>query len=232
MTQPHSNPPPASVEEVEIQGHIIDSLLLPKVLDEILTHGGIYVLKDIRIGQRQTDPSFARIEVRAPTTECCRKSSTPSTTTAPCRPAPGLHASSPPTWTAPSPKASTARPTIARRSGCGGEWIEVEDQEMDCGILIDPEGAAARCLPMALVRKGDQIVVGRQGLRVLPAEIAAPAQPVRVHGQPGLQREAQGRDRPRDRRRHAAHARGRREDPGRARARRSSTPAASSTSAG
>src|SRR5437763_12547999 len=59
----------AFVEEVEIQGHIIDSLILPKVLDEILTRGGSYVLKDIRIGQRQADPSFARIEVRAPTGE-------------------------------------------------------------------------------------------------------------------------------------------------------------------
>src|SRR6476660_5989307 len=55
------------VEEVQLQGHIIDSLLLPKVLDEILTHGGTYTLKDIRIGQRQADTSYARIEVRAPT---------------------------------------------------------------------------------------------------------------------------------------------------------------------
>src|SRR5712691_3449462 len=54
------------VEEIELQGHIIDSLLLPKVLDEILTRGGTYVLKEIRIGQRQADPSHARIEVRAP----------------------------------------------------------------------------------------------------------------------------------------------------------------------
>src|SRR5262249_50263544 len=54
------------VEEVEIQGHIIDSLLLPKVLDEILTRGGSYVLRDIQVGQRQQDPSYARIEVRAP----------------------------------------------------------------------------------------------------------------------------------------------------------------------
>ena len=68
MTQPLEPVPTAAacVEEVEIQGHIIDSLLLPKVLDEILTHGGTYVIKDIRIGQRQADPSFARIEVRAP----------------------------------------------------------------------------------------------------------------------------------------------------------------------
>src|SRR5207253_4060882 len=56
------------VEEVEIHGHIIDSLILPKVLDEILTHGGSYELKDIRVGQRQADPSHVRIEVRAPTT--------------------------------------------------------------------------------------------------------------------------------------------------------------------
>src|SRR6266576_1712720 len=53
------------VEEVELQGHIIDSLLLPKVLDEILTRGGSYVLKDIKLGKRQIDPSYARIEIKA-----------------------------------------------------------------------------------------------------------------------------------------------------------------------
>src|SRR6516164_3244146 len=69
MSQPQTlaQPTNAFVEEVELQGHIIDSLLLPKVLDEILTHGGSYVLRDIRVGQRQSDASYARIEVRAPT---------------------------------------------------------------------------------------------------------------------------------------------------------------------
>src|SRR4051812_21296085 len=61
------------VEEVELQGHIIDSLLLPKVLDEILTRKGSYVIRDIRIGQSQADPSYARIEVRAPTAEALRE---------------------------------------------------------------------------------------------------------------------------------------------------------------
>jgi lysine-ketoglutarate reductase/saccharopine dehydrogenase-like protein (TIGR00300 family) len=41
---------------------------------------------------------------------------------------------------------------------------------MDCGIQVDAEAAAARCVPMAEVRKGDRIVVGREGLRVFPAE--------------------------------------------------------------
>src|SRR5438067_7280134 len=57
---------PAFVEEVQIEGHIIDSLLLPKVLDEILTRGGSFVIKDMRVGQKQSDPSYARLEVRAP----------------------------------------------------------------------------------------------------------------------------------------------------------------------
>src|SRR5262249_56772845 len=71
MTQPRAaaGPAPGFVEDVRIDGHIIDSLLLPKVLDEILTHGGSYVIKEFRIGQRQADPSFARIEVRAPTAQ-------------------------------------------------------------------------------------------------------------------------------------------------------------------
>src|SRR5205085_11549412 len=55
------------VEEVEMQGHLIDSLILPRVLDEILTLGGSYVLKDMQLGQRQEDPSRARIEVCAAT---------------------------------------------------------------------------------------------------------------------------------------------------------------------
>ncbi len=71
------------VEEVEIHGHIIDSLLLPKVLDEILTRGGSFAIKDVRVGQRQEDPSHARIEVRAQPPKSSAKSSTPSTTTAP-----------------------------------------------------------------------------------------------------------------------------------------------------
>src|SRR5207302_1246685 len=53
------------VEVIELQGHIIDSLLLPKVLDEILTRGGTYTIKQIDLGKRQIDPSQARIEIKA-----------------------------------------------------------------------------------------------------------------------------------------------------------------------
>ncbi|HLJ97020.1 MAG TPA: TIGR00300 family protein [Gemmataceae bacterium] len=164
---------PGVVEEVEIQGHIIDSLILPKVLDEILTHGGSYVLKEIRVGQRQTDLSYARIEVRAPTAAALREildtihdHGAVSTTSQDCRiVAADMNSAFPEGFYS----TTNHRTQIRLR----GEWIDVEDQEMDCGILVDPEGGAARCIPMVEVREGDLIVVGRQGLRVFPGETSA-----------------------------------------------------------
>ncbi len=163
----------AFVEEVEILGHIIDSLLLPKVLDEVLTQGGSYVIKEIRIGQRQNDQSHALIEVRAETSEALQKilngihdhGAVPVTTTDCATVAGDLDGAFPEGF-----YSTTNYRTQVRLSG---EWIDVEDQEMDCGILIDPEGASARCVPMTDVRLGDKIVVGRKGLRVFPAETTA-----------------------------------------------------------
>src|SRR5205814_10303464 len=146
MTQPQS-----FNEEVEIQGHIIDSLLFPKVLDEVLTHGGTYVIKDIRIGQRQADPSFARIEVRDTSNELLHEildaihdhGAVPTTlqdaTTVPAD------------MDGAFPEKFYSTTSFRTQIRLGGDWIEVEDQEMDCGILVDPEGGAARCVPMALV---------------------------------------------------------------------------------
>src|SRR5262249_62319113 len=68
-----TQPAAEHVEEVELQGHIIDSLILPKILDEILTHRGNFVIKDIRVGRSQADTSYARIQVRADTAERLRR---------------------------------------------------------------------------------------------------------------------------------------------------------------
>src|SRR5439155_6275728 len=159
------------VEEVEIHGHIIDSLLLPKVFDEILTHGASYVIKDIKIGQRQADTSYARIEVRAPSAGVLREvlDSIHDHGAAPVVVQDCVTVAADMEGAFPEGFYSTTNYRTQVR--LGGEWIDVEDQEMDCGILIDPEGAG-RCVPMADVRKGDLIVVGRQGLRVFPAEVA------------------------------------------------------------
>src|SRR5947199_10689918 len=56
-------------ETVELRGHIIDSLILPKVLDEILTRGANFKIAQVKIGQKRTDQSFARIEVSSESSE-------------------------------------------------------------------------------------------------------------------------------------------------------------------
>ncbi len=161
---------PAFVEHVEMTGHIVDSLLLPKVLDAILARGGKYNIRDLSLGQKQDDPSVARIEVFAESPQQLE----------------AILAEIHPHGAVPA-NASDCKTVVADIAGAfpdgfycstnfrtqvrlAGEWVEVEDQEMDCGILVDPEGGAARCVPMTSVGIGDKIVVGRAGTRVFPPE--------------------------------------------------------------
>ena len=156
------------VEVVEMSGHIIDSLLLPKALDAIVSRGAEYEVKDVRIGMRPEDPSYVRIEVRADSAALLER------VLAELHPhgAIPVHKEDCRMATADVPGAypdgfycSTNCRTEVR---IGGEWIEVRDQEMDCGIAID--GRTARCLPMTRVKVGDRIAVGHAGIRVFPIE--------------------------------------------------------------
>ena len=199
--------PSENVEEVELQGHIIDSLLLPKVLDEILTRGGTYVIKDI-----QHRPAAGRSELRPPRGPRRHAAQLDEILDAihdhgavPIDAA-RLRPSSRPTWTAPFPNGFYSTTNYRTQVRLGGEWIDVEDQEMDCGIVVDARRSAARCVPMTDVRSGDPHRRRPAGAARLARRDGGPAEPVRVHGQPGLERKAQGRHRPRDRRRHEAHA--------------------------
>jgi hypothetical protein len=54
-------------ETIVLRGHIIDSLTLPKVLDQIVTRGATFNIVEFKIGQKRVDQSVARIEVSAPT---------------------------------------------------------------------------------------------------------------------------------------------------------------------
>ncbi len=159
-----------AMEQVELSGHIVDSLLLTKVLDAILARGGKYHIAELKLGQRQDDPSLAHIEITAKNASHLEEILAEIHT----------HGAIP-------THASDCQVIEADQDGCFpegfycstnfrtqirslGEWIEVEDQEMDCGIVLDAEGRSARCVPMTEVQKGDRIVVGRRGTRVFPPE--------------------------------------------------------------
>src|SRR5438045_1615690 len=52
-------------EVVEIRGHIIDSMTLPAIMDEIMDRGGEFDVQTLEVGRHKDDPSYARIEIRA-----------------------------------------------------------------------------------------------------------------------------------------------------------------------
>lgn len=159
---------PVICEEVELKGHILDSLLLPKVLDSILSRGGSYVLKDIQVGQRGADPSHARVEVRAPNRELLQE----ILGVIHAHGAVPVHAGDCTTIAADVagafPEGFYCSTNFKTQVRLGGSWIDVAQQEMDCGIVVDPEAKTANCVPMTRVRVGDRCVVGRGGVRVFP----------------------------------------------------------------
>ena len=157
-----------ATELVQVEGHIIDSLILAKILDLIVASGADYRLVDFEVGKSNADLSLARIEVSATDDE---------TLTALLEElhAHGANAVSDANATLveadmdgvlPAGFYSTTNlPTSVR---IAGKWIDVVNPEMDCGIVV--EGDTARTVPMHRVRAGDQVVVGNEGARVIALE--------------------------------------------------------------
>jgi lysine-ketoglutarate reductase/saccharopine dehydrogenase-like protein (TIGR00300 family) len=164
-----------ATETVEVEGHIVDSLILAKVLDTIIDAGADYRMLDVRIGRTNNDTSRARLEITteddgtldqliaelqihganrvdqgdATLVEADRDGVLPE----------GFYS-------------TTNLPTDVR---VGGRWLTVVNPEMDCGIVV--EGDTARTVPMHRVRTGDQVVVGFDGVRVHPLEQPRGANP-------------------------------------------------------
>lgn len=173
MTDTTQEEPPQEgllAKVVEIRGHIIDSLILPRILDEVMDLGGEFTIEAIEVGRHKHEPSYARLEVRAPTREALtgilerieRLGATPlEEVDASAEPAPG-EAVFPPDF-----YSTTSLDAEVRLDG---RWIPVQYPEMDCGVLVGQDRKSARCIPINEVRKGDLIVVGHQGIKVLPVE--------------------------------------------------------------
>jgi lysine-ketoglutarate reductase/saccharopine dehydrogenase-like protein (TIGR00300 family) len=157
-------------ETIELRGHIIDSLILPKVLDQILTRGATFNIAEIRIGQKRADQSFARIEVGAETSEALnelmlrlRQHGAEVVEKVDAR-----LASAPAEGVFPEDfYVTTNQQTFVR---INGREIEVQPAMMDSAIAVDTAKGVARAVKFYEVKKGDQIVVGHQGIRVSPVQ--------------------------------------------------------------
>ena len=157
-------------EIVQVSGHIIDSLILPKILDEIMDLEGTFEILELAIGKRKTDPSTARLRVSASSHQqldmilrrLARLGASPVTS----KDAQLIRARKDGVFP-PQFYSTTNLPTLVRAQG---RWLPVQRIEMDCGIVLDPDAKTATCVPMVHVRKGDLVVCGTAGIRVVPLE--------------------------------------------------------------
>lgn len=159
-------------ERIELSGHIIDSWTLPRTWDIIMDRGGNFVVEEMRVGRRKDEPSYARLKVEAPNDEVLELILSELQQFG----AVLLHGKDAQTMAVeqngvlPAKFYSTTNlPTQVRLRG---QWVTVEDIEMDVAVVVDPVKGRAYGKPMHEVQVGDQVVVDHDGIRVQPFERA------------------------------------------------------------
>jgi lysine-ketoglutarate reductase/saccharopine dehydrogenase-like protein (TIGR00300 family) len=155
----------SQVETFQVEGHIVDSLILAKVLDLILEAGADYRLVEVDIGKTSTDSSRAVIEITA-TDEAAIGRLAEQLQVHGVNPVAADDAAlveADQEGVLPAGFYSTTNlPSEVRLAG---RWTPVENPEMDCGLVVTHHGTV-RTIPMHRVRLGDRVVVGNQGVRV------------------------------------------------------------------
>ncbi|MDO5835994.1 MAG: TIGR00300 family protein [Methanobacterium sp.] len=153
--------------EVKLTGHIIDSLTLPRALDLIMDMGGDFQILKFEVGKRKKDTSLARIKVSAESEsllgEILDELAEIGAMVVEIREV-NMEAASKDKTLPADFYSTTNHPTFIRFQN---EWIPVENIEMDCMIVVDPETPKAIIKPIGRIEKGDLVVVGREGIKVM-----------------------------------------------------------------
>ena len=154
-----------------LEGHIIDSLMLPSIMDMVMDEGGNFTVEELRVGQHKTDTSFCRLQVAAGSPEkldrIVRKAKELGAAAADDQPV--QLAEIPADGVYPEDFYSSNNLTTLVLLPDQG-WVTVERQEMDCAIAVDEAAGRAWCLPFSQAKSGMKVVIGHGGIRILPLE--------------------------------------------------------------
>ena len=153
---------------IGLSGHIIDSLTLTRTMGIIMDKGGEFDILEINVGRKKSDVSKARIEVSANSPELLEsildELSVLGASIDELKEV-QLVAS---TKDKVAPEGFYSSSNHTTHVYYDGNWIPVEDIEMDCLVVVDEKDKRAFVKPIAEVKSGDKIVVGLDGVKVSP----------------------------------------------------------------
>ena len=155
-------------QEIEVDGHLVDSLILTKIFDKIMNHNGEFEVLDLHVGKKKKDPSHVRLRVTGNSPkhlESILDDIHRDGATVVGREQVVLR-KAPKDMTLPVDFYSTTNNEtwIFHKN----HWILVENQMMDKCIRVQKN--VASCIPIRDIKKGDLVVTGEQGVRVEPPQ--------------------------------------------------------------
>jgi lysine-ketoglutarate reductase/saccharopine dehydrogenase-like protein (TIGR00300 family) len=153
-----------ATETIEVEGHIIDSLLLAKILDAIIAAGADYQILDVTIGRTNVDPSRAVLQIDAIDDDAIEALIEQLQVHGANRVGDRDASLEPCTQDGVLPAGFYSTTNLPTEVRIGGRWLRVANPEMDCALVV--AGDVVRTVPMHRVTVGDDIVVGGDGVRV------------------------------------------------------------------
>ena len=157
-------------KEIEVSGHLVDSSILTRIFDKVMDMKGDFTVKEFTIGKKKEDHSYARLVIRANTEfhlseileNLFREGATSvSTDNVTCIMAPN-------DMVLPDDFYSTTNNST--QLYFNNKWITVERMMMDKCIVLDPVLKRAECRTNREIKKGDLIVTGERGIKIVPQE--------------------------------------------------------------
>jgi lysine-ketoglutarate reductase/saccharopine dehydrogenase-like protein (TIGR00300 family) len=150
---------------VEAKGHLIDSGIMSRILDRIIEQKCTFEIEKFEVGKTNDDESLARLKIQSSSNDSLKEL---------------LNVLVPLGCYLPEDKDASLAPALG--SGCvpedfysttnyrtfirhAGQWQLVLDQRMDAVIRMEP--AAPRCVKLRDIRKGDPVVCGHAGIKVI-----------------------------------------------------------------
>ncbi len=156
--------PAAASETVVLAGHIVDSLILPRVLDLILDAGADYEIVDFDMGRTSHDQSQAVIRLTASSTKAMESLLEELQVHGVNRRHDNDISTAVVEHDGVFPSGFYSTTNLPSEVRIDGAWVAVDNPEMDCAIVVELD--RARTVPMHQARRGARVVVGSMGVRV------------------------------------------------------------------